>query len=148
MRVDEIKHELVVNASIETVWAALTSAAELSKWFGDSAEIDLKPGGSASFGWSEYNAVVKAIVETVERPHRFAFRWAAQEAVELDETNSTVVEFELSPSDEGTLVRMTESGFSTLPEQVRHASYKENKSGWEVELDHLKEYLATIRPMV
>ncbi len=148
MRVDEIKQELIVSAPIETVWNAITSAKELSEWFGDSAEVDLKPGGSASFGWSEYDAVVKAVVETVERPHKFAYRWAAQKADVLDETNSTVVEFELTTTDDGTLVQLTESGFSTLPEDVRLSSFRENKSGWEVELDHLKEYLATIRPMV
>lgn len=148
MRVDEIRRELTVSAPIEAVWEALTSAEELTKWFGDSAQVDLRPGGAASFGWSEYGAVAKAIVLAVERPHRFAYRWAAVEATDLDETNSTVVEFELAETPDGTLVKLIESGFSSLPHDVALASLKENTSGWEVELEHLRVYLATIRPMV
>ena len=47
MRVDEIRRELVVEAPIEQVWEALTTPEHLRKWFGDSAEVDLRPGGRA-----------------------------------------------------------------------------------------------------
>jgi uncharacterized protein YndB with AHSA1/START domain len=47
MRVDDIRREIVIDASIERVWEALTSAEQMSQWFGDSAEIDLRPGGRA-----------------------------------------------------------------------------------------------------
>ena len=148
MRIDEIKREIEVDAPIEVVWKALTSAESLSEWFGDSASVDLRPGGSASFGWSEYDDAFDAVVEVVERPSRFSFRWALQSGASVSDSYSTLVEFELEATTEGTRVRLTESGFSALPEDVAKSALEENKQGWESELDDLKIYLASIRPMV
>lgn len=141
MRVDEIRRELLVEAPIERVWEALTSADELAQWFGDSAEIDLRPGGRARFGWSEFNSVSECIVETVERPSRFSFRWEAVKDTPVEEL-STLVEFTLRPDGDATRVTMVESGFAALPEDVYQDSIDGNTSGWDAELRDLSAHLS------
>ena len=43
---EQIERETVIAAPVERVWALLTEAEHLGRWFGDSgAEIDLRPGG-------------------------------------------------------------------------------------------------------
>lgn len=143
MRVDEIRRELVVAAPIEKVWEALTTAEQLSVWFGDSAEIDLTPGGRARFGWSEYDAITEAIVEVVERPYRFSYRWEALKDTPVEEV-STLVEFTLEPEGEGTRITLVESGFASLPEGEYDHRFAENSSGWTAELEDLDDHLAGV----
>jgi uncharacterized protein YndB with AHSA1/START domain len=44
-RIVEINEEVVVDASVDRVWKALTTAEGLAGWMGDSARIELKVGG-------------------------------------------------------------------------------------------------------
>ena len=90
MRVDEIRREIEVDAPIEEVWDALTRAERIAAWFGDVAEIDLRPGGLARFGWTEFDSVSEAIVETVDRPTRFSYRWEALKDTPLEEAATLV----------------------------------------------------------
>lgn len=143
MRVDEIRRELVVEAPIEQVWEALTNAEHLSKWFGDSAEIDLRPGGRARFGWSEFNDSSEAIVEVVDRRSRFSFRWEALRDTPVEQA-STLVEFSLESVGEGTRLTLVESGFAALPEDAYDHRFEENSSGWTAELKDLSVYLAAV----
>jgi hypothetical protein len=54
MATDRIEREIFINASQERVWAVLTEAEHLAGWFGDCAEVDLRPGGKLVFGWKQH----------------------------------------------------------------------------------------------
>ena len=41
---DSIERTTRVSSPIGAGWEALTVAEKLSQWFGDSAEVDLRPG--------------------------------------------------------------------------------------------------------
>jgi uncharacterized protein YndB with AHSA1/START domain len=138
---DSIERQMLVAHSIEAVWGALTTAEALAQWFGDSADIELRPGGKASFGWSEYGSVISGTVEIVDEPHTFAFRWAAVGGVPIDEAPSTLVTFSLTADDGKTLVKVVETGFASLPEDMRARSLEENTSGWKSEFSDLEAFL-------
>ena len=142
-RVDEIRRELTVEAPIEQVWQALTRAEHLSEWFGDSASIDLRPGGRATFGWSEYGETTEAVIEVVDRPTKLSFRWEALKDTPV-EVSSTLVEFTLQPDGEGTRLTLVESGFASLPKDSYESRLAENTSGWDAELNDLGTYLAGV----
>ncbi len=146
MRVDDIRREILIDASIERVWEALTSAEQISQWFGDSAEIDLRPGGRARIGWTEFDAMTDCIVEVVDRPTRFSFRWDALKDTPLDVV-STLVEFTLVPEGDGTRLTLLESGFADLPDEAYQARIDENSAGWDFELEDLRGYLTGVRPV-
>lgn len=132
-RVVELSHER------EKVWAALTTAEGLAGWFGETAEIDLRPGGAGTLKWpGGHEAVLR--VERVEEPGVFGFTWRVHGLPE-DDPRRTYVEFTLEPLDGGTRLRVVESGFAQLPGEVHATAFEGNTSGWAREVDDLVAYL-------
>jgi uncharacterized protein YndB with AHSA1/START domain len=134
---DRIERELTLPVPIEQVWAALTEPNHLREWFGPAlAEVDLRPGGQARFGWKVGGEVYPAVVETVEPPTRFSYRW--EPGAGGTDGITTLVEFTLEELPGGTRLRLVESGFSALPPSYR----ADNDDGWTEELGELEAYLA------
>ena len=79
---ERIEREILIEAPIDVVWAVLTEPEHVAGWFSDSAEVDLRPGGDATFTWHEHGSAL-AWVERVEPPRFFAFRRGAAQ-VQLD----------------------------------------------------------------
>ncbi len=141
MAQDWIERDVVIDASRERVWDVLTDARHVARWFGASAEIDLRPGGHAHFGW-QGQAVFEAVVERVERPSAFSYRWARDAGTEPGTGTGTLVEFSLTEVPAGTLLRVVETGFASLHlSQAEQGQAAEgNRLGWTDELAQLKEY--------
>ena len=140
---DRIEQEIVIEAPVDVVWEIVTEPEHVRSWFSDSAEIELRPGGKAILTWDEHGSF-PAVVERVDPPHSFAFRWARPAGVEPAEGNSTLVELTLSPEGEGTRLRVVESGFARLHgSDDEKAEYREgNIRGWQHELGELGDYVA------
>jgi uncharacterized protein YndB with AHSA1/START domain len=141
-RTDEILREIVLPASIERVWDAVTDPREVSKWFGDITEIDLRPGGTAKFGWSEYGDAFEAVVVEVDKPHKFSYRWVFQPNTPYDESTARLVEMTLETVESGTRLTLAESGFLQLSGDEYQKAIDANSGGWESELADLVAYLA------
>lgn len=77
------------------------------------------------------------VVEVVEPPRRFVFRWQSHGP----DLPSTRVEFTLEPHAEGTLLGLVESGFASLPPHLRSDCQQRNTQGWQRELAELAGYL-------
>jgi uncharacterized protein YndB with AHSA1/START domain len=75
----------------------------------------------------------------VEPPSRFVFRWRPEGLGRP----FTTVSFALEELGDGTStrLRLVESGFASLPDQIETQSQKGNDEGWAHELDELKGYL-------
>jgi uncharacterized protein YndB with AHSA1/START domain len=141
---DRIEREVTIAAPVDRVWAVITEAEHIGRWFGDAgAEIELRPGGRFTCTWKEHGTV-RAIVERVEAPHFFSYRWARPVNAEVQPGNSTLVEFSLTPDGSGTRLRVVESGFRELDlsdeERAKYAAG--NIEGWASELSELAGYAA------
>lgn len=136
-----IEREILVAAPVERVWDVLTNPRHVAHWFGEHAEIEPRPGGSARFEW-EGHGVFKATVVRFDPPGHFAYRWANRAGDEPVAGSSTLVEFTLEPSGNGTRLRVVESGFETLtlPDAEQRRAVEENTQGWRNELDELRVY--------
>jgi uncharacterized protein YndB with AHSA1/START domain len=121
------------------VWAALTTAEGLGTWFGNTATIDLRPGGAAQMTWTS-GEKASMRVERVEEPIVFAFTWGIN-GLPDDDPRRTYVEFTLSPTDNGTRLTVVESGFAQLPDDAYRKAFDGNTEGWASELGELVEYL-------
>lgn len=141
MSSNRIEQQTFIAAPIDRVWAVLTEPAQIASWFGDSAELELKPGGRAVFGWTEYGKV-HAVVEQVDPPRLFSYRWSAEMGEPPSPGKSTLVEFTLTPERDGTMLRVVESGFEQLavPADDRRRKHQENTEGWTQEIGELKTY--------
>lgn len=141
----QIERETVIAAPVERVWALLTEAEHVGRWFcDDGADIDLRPGGTMVLRWADHGVGLARIVD-VDRPHRFAYRWAAIRehwGEEPDDGNSTLVEFTLAQEGDGTRLKVVESGFEKLDGTVeqRREAHEGNTEGWEIQLGNVKGY--------
>jgi uncharacterized protein YndB with AHSA1/START domain len=151
MTTNLIEREIVVEAPIDIVWTTLTEPGEISRWFAEEADFELRTGaeGILVFGdnaGDERAAAerksVRLHIEAVEPPHRFAFRWAYPEDTEPREGNSLLVEFTLTADGEATRLRMVESGFDNRPDAEKAAYIDDHNKGWDTCLGRLGEYAA------
>jgi uncharacterized protein YndB with AHSA1/START domain len=138
---DSIEREVSIEAPVETVWSIVTEPQNITRWFASEAEVDLRPGGELVFRF-ESGADGKGVVEKVEPPHRFTFRWISPEP-ERDmvaaQGHYTTVEFSLEAQGEGTLLRVVESGFAALEgtEAENAALAERHTGGWGMFLERL-----------
>jgi len=92
-----IRREIVLPAPREDVWDALTDPDRLAEWFANDVDFDLRPGGGASFRWSN-GEERSATVTEVDPERRLAFEWDDEGEVQFtldddaDGTRLTVVE--------------------------------------------------------
>ncbi len=148
MTPNRIEREIVIDAPISLVWAALTEAEHLGAWFGDDgAEVDLRPGGDVVLRWKEHG-VYHSRIERVEPERVFSFRGSYLPDEAPQPGNSTLVEFTLVSGGDGTRLRVVETGFDALElsEEQRAQQVAGNVEGWQIKLAQLVQYLQRIAP--
>jgi uncharacterized protein YndB with AHSA1/START domain len=104
-----IRFERVLRYPVEEVWAALTEPKRLADWwppFATDVTVDLREGGSMKFDWPdgpqlEFRFLRITPPRLLEHTHTSPGSW---------------MRYELSPTDEGTLLRATY--FVTQPDQA------------------------------
>jgi uncharacterized protein YndB with AHSA1/START domain len=136
---DRIERTVEVAHAPDKVWAALTTAEGLAAWFGNEAEIDLRPGGSAWMKW-DHGFTADMRVERVEEPVAFGFTWHIN-GLPDDDPRRTYVEFTLEPVGAGTRLTVVETGFAQLPDDAYRKAHDGNTEGWASELGELVAYL-------
>ena len=83
----------------EKVWAALTDPAELSHWFPQDVEADLRPGGTMRFTFRGAEAPpFNGEVLVYDPPRVFAYRWGPD-----------VLRWELRPDGSGCTLTFTDT---------------------------------------
>jgi len=132
-----VERTVWIDASRERVWQAITVAEQLMKWWSDHWEIDsLEPGSAIRFG--EPGDLMNATVETADAPEKFAIRWPPQPEYHNIEIFTI---FELEVENGGTLVKVTETGFEELPDDIRQTRFESTSKGYETVLGELKKYV-------
>lgn len=141
MATDRIEREITIEAPRQRVWAVLTEAGHISQWFGDSTQVDLRPGGKMAFTWTGHGSH-HAVVERVEPPAFFSYRWARPAGEEPVDGNSTLVEFTLTEVGAATRLHVVETGFASLKvsDEDKATAVQENTEGWANELGELRDY--------
>ncbi len=136
----EIRHQVLIRAPREKVWAAITTPEGLDAWWGTrGSEIDLRPGGKLTLRWRGWGAERDinndrdCVVLEVLRPTRFVFQWGpSADAI-------TTVEFDLEGRAAGTLLRVREHGFA--PTAKGRESFGGNSLGWGEAATLIKFYV-------
>jgi uncharacterized protein YndB with AHSA1/START domain len=130
----EIRREIVIEASPDTVWEFLVDSELAKRWMGTSAALDARPGGAYRVEVIPGQIAVGEFVE-LDRPRRLVWTWGWSEDSESPvPPGSSTIEVELVPEDNGTLLRFAHTGLPDEDAVQRHAH------GW----DHYLERLATV----
>jgi uncharacterized protein YndB with AHSA1/START domain len=136
-----------VEASPDVVYDVVSSPEHIREWWGADSEFDAVPGGAGELVWGDETTprahVTPFTVVEADRPRRFAFRWIVDPA---KADKSLLVTFELEPAGEGTVLRLTESGFREMGWEaaVLEAHYQEHVEGWDLHLGHLTAYVTKV----
>ena len=145
---DRIEKQIELKAPQSRVWRALTDYREFSSWFGVKLESPFVPG-QASQGKITYPGYehirMEVEVQEMKPEELFSYTWhpyAIEPGVDYSKEPSTLVELYLEKRSAGTLLTVTESGFSKLPTARRSEAFRMNNDGWSEQLQNIAHYVA------
>jgi uncharacterized protein YndB with AHSA1/START domain len=144
---DQIEKTLILRAPRSKVWHALTDSSQFGQWFGASLTESFSPGRKVrgpiiTPGYTQYT--FEATVEQMEPERLFSWRWQPGGNPDIDPAEPlTLVVFELEEVPEGTRLTVRESGFDQIPVARRDKAYRQNDGGWTVQVENLRQYLAS-----
>lgn len=156
---NEIRKEAVLRAPLERVWSAITDAKQFGTWFGVDVDgqfaahtpvnariTPTKVDPEVAKMQEPYAGVqFQFHVERIEPMRLFSFCWhpgGLDENVDISQQPMTLVTFELEPHDDGTLLKITESGFDQIPLERRAKAFEGNSAGWDHQLRLIEKYLS------
>jgi uncharacterized protein YndB with AHSA1/START domain len=128
---DELRVERRVSAAPPAVYAYLTESDRWAQWQGSDATIEPRPGGLFRMRMADGQTARGQFVELVpDRKVVFTWGWVSAPGIP---PGSTVVEIELVPEGDGTLIVLTHR---SLPDGERD----KHLMGWQ----HYLPRLATV----
>jgi uncharacterized protein YndB with AHSA1/START domain len=145
---DRIDKTVELAAPVARVWRALTNYQEFGAWF----RVDLHGPfvlGQTSTGVTTYPGYEgmrwEANVVAMEHERLFAFEWCPFEHDDYRDFQSapkTRVEFKLEPTERGTRLAITESGFDRIPDDKRRVdALRSNTQGWDIQANNIAQYV-------
>ncbi len=144
---DRIEKQILIKAPRKRVWRALTDTGEFGAWFRVRISGKFAPGQpiSGPVQHPGYEHVTwNVTVEKMEPEHFFSWRWhphAIDPEKDYSHEPSTLVAFELEEVPDGTLLKVTESGFDRIPLERREQAYRGNTEGWEIQVSNIESYV-------
>ena len=138
-----IDSEVLIAAPVDVVWRTITEPDQITQWFADKVDLVVEPGAHGYLGFGDQGGPV--VVETVDPPTRFSFRWNHPRGEEPKQGNSMLVEFTLTPEgDERTRLRVTETGHElrAWPDEEKQRYAAEHQEGWGEFLGRLDTVIA------
>lgn len=160
MNTDRIEKKVLLRASRERVWRALSDYAEFGTWFGIKFDGPFVPGVRLAgvVVPTKVNREVAAAQKEHEGKHfeitieemkpekLFSFRWHphAVEDVDYSTEPTTLVVFELEEETDGVWLTVTESGFDKIPIERRAKAFTANEQGWGMVVKLIEEYLVQV----
>ena len=136
---DRIEREILIDAPIERVWALVS---EPGWWVGDgdpSHRSVTQEGDLVVVDYPPYGRFPVLPISS-DAPRYVSYRRGEDPGQQLVEGTSTLVEFFLTEQGGGTLLRVVESGFTSLypSADARATAVEDNVGGWEMQLDVAK----------
>ena len=134
-----VRRTIDIAAPVEKVWAAVTEAEHISRWFGRAEITGRGVGASGTLTWPDHGPVPLR-VEAFDAQHTVSYRWSNDDALGtppdvLDVAHSTVFTFTLEPLQHGTRLTVVETGFDATSDPI--ANLEDHRKGWDGELDKL-----------
>ena len=144
---DRIEKQVLLRAPRSRVWRAITDSKEFGTWFQAIFHGTFRVGAKlrAKVTYPGYEHVeFEVVVEKMEPERLFSYRWhpfAVDMSRDYSSEPMTLVEFTLEEVEGGTLLRMVESGFESIPATRRAEALKENEGGWTEQMAAIERYL-------
>ena len=145
---DRIEKRVVLRAPRSRVWRALVDADEFGAWFGVRMHAPFTEGatvrGQITHPGYEH-VLMEVLVERIEPERYFAYRWhpyAIDPKTDYSKEPTTLVEFRLEDSGEGTALTIVESGFDRVPLARRAEAFRMNEQGWTAQARNIERHVS------
>jgi uncharacterized protein YndB with AHSA1/START domain len=143
---NEVESEILIEAAIERVWAAVTQLEYVTRWYGVSAAaMELRAGGAMELSWPQHGSF-RGHVSRVEPPHVLSYRCAVHPGQHPRVGNSTLIELNLRAEGTATRLHVVESGFRSLavPDAEKAEYVAGARADWQERLAGIPECVAQI----
>lgn len=147
---DRIERKMLLQAPRSRVWRALTNAESFGDWFGVKLKGKQFAVGERVQGQVTYpgyeTEVFDVSIERMEPERFFSWRWhpgTTEPGVDYSKEPTTLVEFELSEVEGGTLLALVESGFDQITAERRLRVFRMNNGGWDEQMKNIEKHVAT-----
>jgi uncharacterized protein YndB with AHSA1/START domain len=144
---DRIEKRIELKAPVSRVWRALTDYREFGEWFRVKLDGPFVPGqisrGRVIYPGYEH-LTWEVTVLKIEHERLFSFTWhpyAIDPKVDYTQEPPTLVEFRLEGTPRGTLLLLTESGFSGIPSGRRLEAFRMNEGGWTEQVKNIERHV-------
>ncbi len=146
---DRIEKVVELAAPVAQVWLAITDHEEFGQWFRVRLDGPFKVGatttGRITYPGHEH-VKWESLTERLDHERLFAFSWppsAVDPDTTYDNDAKVLVEFRLEPTETGTRLTITESGFLQFPESKRLEVLRSNKEGWDIQAENVAAHVAS-----
>ena len=145
---DRIEKHIELKAPVARLWQALTDHHQFGTWFRVGLDGPFAVGkiSRGHITYPGYEHLQWEVVIQKMAPERFfSFTWhpyAIDPKVDYSAEPSTLVEFSLEPTPDGTLLRVTESGFDKISAHRRMEAFRMNDGGWAQQMNNIADYVA------
>jgi uncharacterized protein YndB with AHSA1/START domain len=126
-----VEREIAIAASPQTVWEFLVDPDKATRWMGQTASFDARPGGLYRCEVIPDNTARGEFVE-VDPPRRLVFTWGWEPGGHSTvPPGSTTIEIELVPNGDGTTLRFSHRDLPSAEAAESHSH------GWDHYLERL-----------
>jgi uncharacterized protein YndB with AHSA1/START domain len=135
-----VERSVLIDASPQRVWQALTDPAHLEQWYAPGCPWEipaLQAGATVKFHNTEAD-IQLATIEVLEPLREFSLRW------QLDPMHPGLTlsnSFRLEPENSSTRVTISQAGYDSLPEDMRQEQLDQDAAAYTAIVESLKNYL-------
>lgn len=139
MQINQVTKEIILQASVETVWRAITDKEEMKRWYFTIDEFIPEPGFQFKL-YGERKGIqypISCTIREVQLNERLSYSWNYD-----DFPAETLVTFELEAKGAQTLLRFTHEGLEDIPNDGPDTSVRNHADGWDFIIgSSLKQYV-------
>ena len=137
---DRLVIELELPVQVEQAWAALTSPAAVSNWWGEHVHLEPYLGGEFREHWTDAagrEVVTTGVITRSDPPISLETTWRDE-----DWPAETNVLFALTERNgDQSILRLEHRGWDALAAEGRHRLIDEHTAGWRGHMQSLYSYL-------
>ncbi len=139
---NRIEKTILIQASPERLWHALTDASQIPLWFSDVAECDIRNGGSIVYTWhasdgtdSGYRASIKKMVHFQELTLLWNTESTFGQPLQKGKAETFTVSYRIKGTPKGTQFSIQET-IVPAPEKKKRQLFEQS---WDYSLNALKQ---------
>ena len=137
---DRIEREITIDAPVDRVWTLVSEPG----WYINDKQITehrIETRGEVTIVHDPTHGAFAMLVLELDEPRYTAFRWLID--ADDPQSTSTLVEFWLTETDSGVVLKVAESGFASLDDSDanRRSRFEDHSDGWRIELELARDHL-------